>query len=172
MKNSYNVHNWIVQAFKIVSSKKKRLYAENYAYREGPMPRPISNVSLGEIFGWFFKGDEFLSNNPHVNDVAYKCRTDPTYSGERPQRLPWSSEKETGSAIYSIIRLVQPKNVIEIGIYNGATSICIAQALYENKSNGCLHCIELDEYNINLTEQHLEEAGFSNLVKFHHGSSH
>lgn len=155
-----------------INSNRKILYAPNYVYREGPLPRPVSNISIGEVFGWFFNGEEFLPDNPHVNEVARKCRTDPAYSGKRPQRVPWSAERETGHAIYAVIRLLRPRNVTEIGIYNGSSSICIAQALDDNGNSGHLHCVELDEYNIALTRQHLEEAGLDPLVSFYHGSSH
>jgi predicted O-methyltransferase YrrM len=157
---------------RIGSSNERQLYPADYSYREDPLPRPLSNVSLGEVFGWFFHAKEFLPTNPHVNEVAKKCRTDPAYSGDGPERVGWSAERETGHAIYAVLRLLLPKNVIEIGSYNGASSICIAQALHDNANGGHLHCVELDDYNIALTEQHLKEAGLNHLVSLHHGSSH
>lgn len=147
-------------------------YLEPYDYREGPKPRPISNVSLGEVFSWFFAKEGFLPADPNVNDVAQKCRTDPAYAGNPPRPALWSTERETGHANYSIVRLLRPSNAIEIGCYNGASSICIAQALRDNKSGGHLHCIELDEHNIMVTREHLKEAGLVDLVTLYHTNSH
>jgi len=147
-------------------------YLEPYDYREGPKPRPISNVSLGEVFSWFFTKEAFLPTDPNVSDVAQKCRTDPAYAGNPPRPTLWSTERETGHANYSIVRLLRPSNVIEIGCYNGASSICIAQALRDNNSGGHLHCVELDEHNIRVTREHLKEAGLTDLVTVYHANSH
>jgi len=161
---------WITKS-KSKGTSNQLLYAANYNYREAPMPRPVSNVSLGEVFGWFFDGSSFLPGDSHVNEIARRCRTDSTYSGQRPQRVSWSAERETGHALYSIIRLWRPRNIIEVGTYNGASTVSMAQALHDNGDFGRLHCVEIDQYNLDLTRHHLEMAGLSHVAYLYHGSS-
>ncbi len=161
-----NTYNWMIQKEPKRVSKTPQLYADDYTYRESPLPRPISNVSLGDVFAWFFDGKDFLPAHPHVNEVAQRCRTDSTYSGERPQRVMWSAERETGHALYSVMRLRCPRNVIEVGTYNGASTVSMAQALHDNGDSGHLHCVEIDQYNIDLTRDHLEQAKLSHLDEF------
>lgn len=172
MKTPSSLRRRIRQLLSGTWSGNRSLYQAHYTFREGPLPRPISNISLGEAFGWFFSDQGFLPADPHVNEVARRCRTDPSYSGDRPQRVTWSAERETGHALYSVLRLLRPQNVAEIGIYNGASSLCIAQALHDNNDAGHLHCVEVDDYNIALTHHHLREAGLAELASFYHGSSH
>jgi predicted O-methyltransferase YrrM len=162
---------WTKQENRKDNSNTQQLYAVDYPYRESPLPRPTSNVSLGDVFAWFYEGKDFLPSHPHVNEVAHRCRTDSTYSGERPKRVTWSAERETGHALYSVIRLGRPKNVIEVGTYNGASTVSMAQALRDNGDSGQLHCVEIDQYNIDLTRHHLEEAGLAHLASLYQGSS-
>jgi predicted O-methyltransferase YrrM len=168
LKKSYF---WMTQREPKGVSNTPELYADDYTYRESPLPRPISNVSLGEVFAWFFNGKDFLPSHPHVNEVAHRCRTDSRYSGERPKRVAWSAERETGHALYSVIRLCRPRNVVEVGTYNGASTVSMAQALHDNGDSGQLHCVEIDQYNLDLTRHHLEQAKLSHLTSFYHGSS-
>lgn len=153
----------------ITEGKALRNYPVEYDFREDPIPRPLSNVSLGEVFGWFF-GTDFLPLHPHVHPIAEKCRTDPGYVKILPDGTRASSERETGHAIYSIVRLLKPKNVIEIGCYNGASSICIAKALQDN-GFGILHSIDISSTNIEMTKRNLENADLTQWVQLYHGDS-
>lgn len=147
------IHHWNKFKKKLnLNNNHELLYIENYTYREAPFPRPYSNVSLGEVFSWFFKANNYLPENPHVNEIAKRCRENIDYTGNRPKRIKWSSERETGHTIYSLVRLIKPQNVIEVGIFNGATSISIAQGLKDNNQDSLLHCIEIDDHSINLTQ--------------------
>ena len=150
-------------------SRTRRNYPVDYDFREDPLPRPLSNVSLGEVFGWFF-GTDFLPLHPHVHPIAEKCRTDPGYVKILPDGTRASSERETGHAIYSIVRLLKPKNVIEIGCYNGASSICIAKALQDN-GFGILHAVDISSTNIEITKRNLENADLTQWVQLYHGDS-
>ena len=142
----------------------------SYEYRESPLPRPRSTVSLNELFTWFFPSDSYGPDDPQINEVAHKCRRDPAYAGSHG--LSGSAELETGKALYTLVRLLKPDSVIEIGSYTGASSICIAQALSDNSQPGLLHCVEIDEKHVIMAQKHLEEAALAHRVRFYQGSSH
>ena len=141
-----------------------------YEHRNSPFPRPRSTVSLDEVFNWFFEDDSYRPNVPYINLVAHKARNDPAYAGNMGAH--GSSEPETGRALYSIIRLLKPSTVIEVGSYAGAASITMAQALVDaGDDDSRLHCVELSGDHIQIAKRNLTEAGLLDRVIFHHGPS-
>lgn len=141
---------------------------KNYKYILAPFPLPISTISLGEIFGWFFEG-EYLPQDRDVHPLAKISRTDPNYTFIYPDGS-CASEREVGHSLYVLCRLIQPQNVIEIGCYHGATSICIAAALDAN-GFGQLYCIDINIQNINFATNNISNAGLSHRVTFIHCDS-
>lgn len=141
---------------------------ESYDFIAAPHPRPISTVSLGELFGWFFPGD-YLPPDREVHPVAAQCRNDPKYTAIYPDGT-CASEREVGHTLYVLCRLTLPLNVIEIGCYNGATSICIAAALKKN-GEGQLHCIDISAGSIAFAKENVQRAGLVDQVRFICGNS-
>lgn len=147
---------------------KKRVQPKSYNYILAPTPRPVSTVGLGEIFSWFFPG-EYLPPIPNVHPLAQKCRTDPDYTIFYPDGT-CASEREVGHTLYVLCRLLRPKNVVEVGCYHGASSICIAAALQKNEY-GHLHCIDINGENIEFTSRNLQEAGLLRWATLIEGNS-
>jgi predicted O-methyltransferase YrrM/PAS domain-containing protein len=141
----------------------------HYKNRHSPFPRPRSTVGLGEVLGWFFPTETLRPATPYINIVVHKCRNEPEYFGS--MGAAGSSEPETGEALYTLIRLLRPKNVIEIGAYTGASSISMAQALVDNADEGILHSIEVNSTHLALAQKHLLEACLEKHVMFYHGQS-
>lgn len=141
---------------------------ESYDFVAAPHPRPISTVSLGEVFAWFFPGD-YLPSDTGVHPVATQCRNDPKYTVIYPDGT-CASEREVGHALYVLCRLMQPHNVIEIGCYNGATSICIAAALKKNRQ-GQLYCIDINADSLALAKENVQKAELVDQVCFVSGDS-
>jgi len=141
-----------------------------YSYRNSPHPRPASTTSLPEVFHWFFPEATPLPVQPGIiNPVAFKCRNNPDYFGSVGKT--GATEQDTADAIYTLVRMLDPKNAIEVGTYNAAASITIAQALADNGGHGQLHTVEISPDNYRLAETHIKEAGFGHLVQQYHGSS-
>ena len=134
-----------------------------------PYPRPISTISLGELFSWFFPGD-YLPNDKEVHPIAKKFRNDPDYATFTPRGEIWASEREVGHALYVLCRLIQPKNVFEIGCHHGASSICIASAL-KNNGTGQLYSIDINADSIAVAKKNVEKSGLLSQVTFLHGKS-
>jgi predicted O-methyltransferase YrrM len=145
------------------------MHPNSYDYRESPQPRPRSTLSLREVLAWLLPPFADRLGTGEINAVVHKCLHDPDYAGK--YGVTGSAERETGQALYALIRLLEPKNVIEIGSYVGASSICIAQALADNAVPGLLHCVELEERHVALTKDHLAEAALAERARLYCGSS-
>lgn len=145
------------------------MYPQGYEYRESPQPRPRSTVSLRDLLEWFLPLHTDRLGSGEINPVVHKCLNDPAHVGKYGSG--GSAEPDTGRALYALVRLLEPKNVIELGSYVGASSICMAQALADNARSGLLHCVELEEAHVTLTTDHLAEASLSEQARLYHGNS-
>ncbi len=97
---------------------------------------------------------------------------------------PASVFPEIGRFLYTLVRLVRPRLMLETGTYAGYSSLCIAQAMQDNDL-GHLHCFDLfldmGHYHspvapgivdgLELVSTHLEKAGLRNRVSLHKGNS-
>jgi len=68
-----------------------------------------------------------------------------------------SSSYPISQAIYSLIRLIQPSHVVEVGTFEGATSIWIARAIEEN-NRGSFTGYEIQPELANTARTNLEAA--------------
>ena len=101
-----------------------------------------------------------------------------------PNSYPASVYPEIGRFLYSFVRCYRPKLVLETGSYVGYSSLCIAQALEENKI-GYLHSfdlfLDLPDYKspvigpcsntLEVARAHINKAELSNRVTFYKGDS-
>lgn len=65
--------------------------------------------------------------------------------------------------LYSIVRASRPGRCLELGAYEGTTSLYIAQGLKDNEE-GSLTSVEIDEGYARGARQHLEEAGLTDYA--------
>lgn len=124
----------------------------------------------------YFNPDNRVAPYP-VNPVIQKMESDST-------SFPQSVVPEVGRALYTMVRLVRPKLMIETGTFVGYSAMCIAQAMEEN-GFGHLHSFDLfldferyaspvigkvrDAHEI--VTRHLNEAGLHHRVTLHKGDS-
>ena len=60
--------------------------------------------------------------------------------GEFPCGSLWTVE---GQVLYALIRLLKPKNVLELGVHHGASTCHIASALQKNRPTGQVTSVDL-----------------------------
>lgn len=72
--------------------------------------------------------------------------------------------------LYSIVRASRPERCLELGAYEGTTSLYIAQGLKDNEE-GSLLSVEIDEGYARGARQHLEEAGLGDYAEVRVGDS-
>jgi len=72
--------------------------------------------------------------------------------------------------VYSVVRASSPDRVLELGAYEGTTSLYIAQGLADEQ-NGKLVAVEIDESSAKGARKHVEEAGVADCVEVVVGDS-
>lgn len=73
-----------------------------------------------------------------------------------------------GRVLSMISKLVQPKNVLEIGTYTGYSALCIAEGLADN---GMIHTIDKNEELVSLQQKYFKKSGFQDHIKSHVGNA-
>lgn len=71
-----------------------------------------------------------------------------------------------GRVLSMISKLIQPKNILEIGTYTGYSAICIAEGLQEYAS---IDTIDKNEELADLQNKYFEKSGFRNKIIQHVG---
>lgn len=66
--------------------------------------------------------------------------------------------------VYTVVRATGAKRCLELGAYEGTTSLYIAQGLADNGS-GELVAVEIDESSAKGARKHLEEAGVADYAE-------
>lgn len=73
-----------------------------------------------------------------------------------------------GRVLSMISKLVQPKNVLEIGTYTGYSAICIAEGLAQG---GMIDTLDINEELEDLQNKYFEKSGYRNQIKQHFGNA-
>ena len=73
-----------------------------------------------------------------------------------------SSDAFQGRFLQILSAIIQPKVVVELGVYAAFSTVCLAQGLARD---GRLYAVEADEERETLIRQHLQMAGVENRVQ-------
>jgi len=73
-----------------------------------------------------------------------------------------------GKIIEFLSKMIQPKNILEIGTYTGYSAICWAKGL---KKDGIIHTIELKDELEPMLQKYFKKAGINNKIKLHIGNA-
>lgn len=73
-----------------------------------------------------------------------------------------------GNLLTMLSKMIQPKQILEIGTYTGYSGICLAQGLQEN---GKLHTIDVNEELEKMVRSFFEEAGLTSKVNYYLGNA-
>ena len=73
-----------------------------------------------------------------------------------------------GRVLSMISKLIQPKNVLEIGTYTGYSAICIAEGLAEG---GIIDTLDVNEELEDLQNKYFEKSGYRDQIKQHFGNA-
>jgi len=76
-------------------------------------------------------------------------------------------EPDVGRLLYQLVRLIRPACAIEVGVYKGAASCHIAQALKENAMKTQLHLVDISEAFLDITRRQLQAFGLDDYAVFH-----
>jgi predicted O-methyltransferase YrrM len=121
----------------------------------------------------------------HANDQAHPLTPVIRQWEKVPAIFPASVFPQVGQMLYSLVRCVRPRLVLETGCFVGYSTLCIAQALEEN-TEGHIHSFDLflplaPDYHspvagnctdaLQVARAHLEKSGLAHRVTFHKGDS-
>lgn len=73
-----------------------------------------------------------------------------------------------GRVLSMISKLINPKNILEIGTYTGYSAICLAEGL---KKNGELHTIDINEELFDFQRKYFDKSGFGKQIHQHLGDA-
>ncbi len=73
-----------------------------------------------------------------------------------------------GNVLSMLSKMLQPKQILEIGTYTGYSGICLAQGL---QKNGKLHTIDINDELESMVSSFIEEAGLKDKVKHYVGNA-
>ncbi|MBN4070261.1 O-methyltransferase [Olleya sp. AH-315-F22] len=73
-----------------------------------------------------------------------------------------------GRVLSMISKLVNPKNILEIGTYTGYSALCLAEGM---QSDGELHTIDIDEELYSFQRKYFDKSEFGNQIYQHLGNA-
>ena len=73
-----------------------------------------------------------------------------------------------GRVLSMLSKLIQPKNILEIGTYTGYSALCLAEGMLEN---GELHTIDINEELFDFQRKYFNESPFRKQIFQHLGNA-
>lgn len=73
-----------------------------------------------------------------------------------------------GRVLSMISKLINPKNILEIGTYTGYSALCLAEGL---QVNGELHTIDINEELFDFQRKHFDKSDFGSQIFQHLGNA-
>jgi predicted O-methyltransferase YrrM len=73
-----------------------------------------------------------------------------------------------GRMLKMFVRMIRPKQVLEIGTYSGYSALCLAEGLAEG---AMLHTFEINDEQEDFTRPWLENSPFADKIKFYIGDA-
>ena len=106
-----------------------------------------------------------LAHSQPESEVLKKLNRDTHAKILMPRML---SGHMQGNLLIMLSKMIQPKQILEIGTYTGYSGICLAQGLQEG---GKLHTIDINEELEKMVRSFFEEAGLTNKVNYYIGNA-
>ena len=73
-----------------------------------------------------------------------------------------------GRVLSMLSKLIQPKNILEIGTYTGYSALCLCEGM---KENGVLHTIDIKEELVDFQRKYFDKSPWSNQIVQHLGNA-
>ncbi len=106
-----------------------------------------------------------LAHSQAESDILKKINRQTHANVMMPRML---SGHMQGNLLSMLSKMIQPKQILEIGTYTGYSGICLAQGLQEN---GKLHTIDINEELELMVRSFFNEAGLANKINYYIGNA-
>ena len=73
-----------------------------------------------------------------------------------------------GRVLSMISKLINPKNILEIGTYTGYSALCLAEGM---QTSGELHTIDINEELVDFQRKYFDKSGYGNQIIQHLGDA-
>lgn len=110
--------------------------------------------------------DEYILS--HIDDEGDYLRTLYRDTHVKLLRPRMASGHLQGRMLKMFVRMIQPKQVLEIGTFSGYSALCLAEGLAEG---GMLHTFEINDEQEDFTRPWLEGSAYADKIKFYIGDA-
>ena len=73
-----------------------------------------------------------------------------------------------GRILSMFSKMINPKNIIEIGTYTGYSALCMAEGI---QNDGTLHTIDINEETTSIAKKYFKKSKYSKNIKQHLGNA-
>jgi len=109
---------------------------------------------------------EYLRSHSSAPDEALQWLERETHIRTNHARM--LSGHEVGSLLSLISGLARPKNILELGVFTGWSTICLAKGLAED---GVIHAVEINDELEDIIREGYRKAGIEDRVQLHFGDA-
>jgi caffeoyl-CoA O-methyltransferase len=106
-----------------------------------------------------------LEHSQAESDVLKKLNRETFAKVIQPRML---SGHMQGNLLSILSKMIQPKQILEIGTYTGYSAICLAQGLQES---GKVHTIDINEELEKMVRAFIDESGLANKISYYIGDA-
>ena len=109
---------------------------------------------------------EYLRSHSSAPDEALQWLERETHIRTNHARM--LSGHEVGSLLSLISGLARPRNILELGVFTGWSTICLAKGLAEG---GAIHAVEINDELEDIIREGYRRAGIEDRVQLHFGDA-
>lgn len=110
--------------------------------------------------------DNYVVNHSEKEPELLQQLTRETYQKILQPRM--LSGHYQGRVLSMISKMVNPKNILEIGTYTGYSALCLAEGM---RMDGKLHTIDINEELIDFQRAYFEKSGYGSQIVQHLGDA-
>lgn len=110
--------------------------------------------------------DEYILR--HIDDEGDYLRALYRDTNVKLLRPRMASGHLQGRMLKMFVRMIRPKQILEIGTYSGYSALCMAEGLEEG---GMLHTFEINDEQEDFTRPWLEKSAYADKIKFYIGDA-
>ena len=114
--------------------------------------------------------------NEKIQNVLSRLEKDIDYENSHRDEVPSEKRlncisKNIGTFYNIMLKSIQAKNILEIGMSVGYSGLWFADAIMSNTQNGQIITIDREQFKIDSATRNFEEAGVSSLIKIRKGEA-
>ena len=114
--------------------------------------------------------------NEKIQNVLSRLEKDIDYENSHRDEIPSEKRlncisKNIGMFYNIMLKSINAKNILEIGMSVGYSGLWFADAIISNTQNGQIITIDREQFKIDSATRNFEEAGVSSLIKIREGEA-